>query len=73
MLPTVAPPVQAFFTVIVTVVKVDEIAQDSPCACVCREGRYSNVVEIVVHVTDAASAEDVRLKNTETWTKNTAL
>ena len=53
-----------FFTVTaVAVVNIDEIAYDSPCARVYREGRYSRLAGFVIYVTDAAIAGDVRLKN----------
>ena len=50
----------------VAVVNVKVIAQDSACARVYGEGKYSRVVGFVTYVTDAA-------KNREMWTKNTAL
>ena len=38
----------------VAVVNVNKIAQDSPCARVYRQRRYSRVVDSGVYVTDAA-------------------
>ena len=52
----------SFFTVTVAVVYVDEIVQDSPSGLAYRRGRYSRVVDLGIHVTEAAIAEDVCLK-----------
>ena len=38
----------------VAVVKVNGIAQDSPCDRVYRQGRYSRAVDLGIHVTDDA-------------------
>ena len=62
LVPAVAKPVYTFLTITVAVVHVDEIAYDSPCARVYREGRCSRVVGFMIQVTDAAVAGDVRLK-----------
>ena len=42
------------FTAKVVVVRFNEIALDSPCARVYRQGRYSRVVDSWIHVADAA-------------------
>ena len=44
------------FTAKVAVVNVNEISEDSPGARVYRQGRYSRVVDIRIHVIDAAIA-----------------
>ena len=55
----------------VAVVNVNEIAEDSPCARVYRQGRYSRVVDLGIHVADAAIGLRRASKNKETWTKST--
>ena len=66
-----APPVQAIFMANVAVANVNEIAEDSPCLRVYRQGRYSRVVDVGIHVTDAVIGLRRALKNKEVWTKNT--
>ena len=61
------------FTGKVAVVNVNEISQDSPCARVYRQGRYSGVMDFRINVTDAAMSLRRSSKTEEMWTKNTAV
>ena len=70
--PAMAPPVQAIFMANVAVANVNEIAEDSPCLRVYRQGRYSRVVDSGVHVTDAAIGLRSVRQNQRNVGKNTA-
>ena len=49
-------------------VNFNEIAQDSPCARVYRQGRYSRLEDFFFCVADAATGLRRASKNKETWT-----
>ena len=57
----------------VAVVNVNEIAKDPPCAREYRQGRYSRVVDLGIHVADAAIVLRRASKNKEMWTKTLAI